>query len=191
MTTKLEANPDLQSFREFVKGQAEKRNLSMRKLSLAIGMAPSYFSEILSGKKRINVSFLNSLADYLQMPRVEVYQAAGWLDLEGDDLMYNQVKDWYFKDPYFREAVLRMIDMDENQRDKMFSWLFYKTLQETEHPQLNTIDLKLGNPLETGALRLDVLEKLPPEERQALIDVVKFILEVYLAKRSKGEGEKF
>jgi transcriptional regulator with XRE-family HTH domain len=190
MTTKSEENPALQSFREFVKAQAAKRNLSMRKLSLAIGMTPSYFSEILSGKKRINVDFLNSLADYLQIPRVDVYQAAGWLDLDEEDLLMNRVKEWSAKDPNFRQAIERMMEMDTNQRSRMFVWIFFKTLQETNRLQTPTVSFKWDEAIKIGDISPDALDQLSPDQRQALTGVVQLMLEAFLAKQAKGEGDQ-
>lgn len=189
MTTK-EENPSLQAFREFVKTQAGKRNLSMRKLSLAIGMTPSYFSEILSGKKRINVDFLNSLADYLQIPRVDVYQAAGWLDLDEEDLLMNRVKEWSAKDPNFRQAIERMMEMDTNQRSRMFVWIFFKTLQETNRLQTPTVSFKWNEAIKIGDISPDALNQLSPDQRQALTGVVQLMLEAFLAKQAKGEGDQ-
>ena len=191
MTTKSVENPALQSFREFVKAQAAKRNLSMRKLSLAIGMTPSYFSEILSGKKRSNVDFLNSLAEYLQIPRVDVYQAAGWLDLQEDDLMTNRIKEWFTKDPYFRQALQRMMEMDESQRSKMFLWVFYKTLQETNRLQTPPVDMNWEEALKTGEIGPEALNQLSTDQRQALSGVMQLMLEAFLSKEAKGEGDQF
>lgn len=189
MTTK-EENPSLQSFREFVKAQAAKRNLSMRKLSLAIGMTPSYFSEILSGKKKINNEFLNSLADYLEIPRVDVYQAAGWLDLDEEDLLMNRVKEWSAKDPNFRQAIERMMEMDTNQRSRIFVWIFFKTLQETNRLQTPTVSFKWDEAIKTGDISPDALNQLSPDQRQALTGVIQLMLEAFLAKEAKGEGDQ-
>ena len=190
MTTQSEENPALQSFKAFIKSQAAKRNLSMRKLSIAIGMTPSYFSEILSGKKRINVEFLNSLADYLQIPRVEVYQEAGWLDLNEEDLMMNRVKKWVTEDPYFRQALEIWANMEAEQRHKVFSWVLYKTLQETNRLQTYPMP-EAEKEVQGGELHSEVLDQLNPEQRQALSGVVQMMLEAFLAKDARGESKKF
>jgi hypothetical protein len=154
-------------------------------------MTPSYFSEILSGKKRINVDFLNSLADYLHIPRVDVYQAAGWLDLQEDDLMTNRIKEWFTKDPYFRQALQRMMEMDESQRSKMFLWVFYKTLQETNRLQTPQVDMNWEEAFKTGKIGPEALEQLNPDQRQALSGVMQLMLEAFLSKGAKGEGDQF
>lgn len=191
MTTKLEENTNLKSFKEFVKTQAAKRNLSMRKLSQAIGMAPSYFSEILNGKKKINPSLLNSLADYFQMPRVDVYQAAGWLEYEGNDFIFHQQMDeWYRKDPYYREAVSRLIAMDENQRNEVFMWLFQKTTQKIYGLEESEIEQELGDKIEAGSLQPKLFDQLSPKQRQTLADTTQLFIEAFLAKNANEEGDK-
>jgi len=190
MAKKSEENPALQSFREFVKKQAAQRNLSMRKLSLAIGMAPSYFSEILSGKKRINVDFLNTLADYLQIPRVDVYEAAGWLDPEEDSMGMNSIKDWYSRDPFFRQAMDSITFMDEVQRSSIFKWILLKTLQETNRLQTPPFDLNVDEAIKAGQLQPDAIEKLTPKERKALSGAVQLILETFMSmKDQEQDGE--
>ena len=191
MAKKIEENPALQSFKDFVQNQAARRNLSMRKLSLALGMTPSHVSEILSGKKNINVEFLNSLADFFQISRIEVYQAAGWVDLDEDDLMLNRVRDWYSKDQNFRQALEHIMSMDPNQRGKIFLWIFYKTLQETNRLQTPPINFDWDQAFETGKINPDALEKLDPNQRQALSGVLQLLLEAFLVKDARGEGEQF
>ena len=191
MAKKIEENPALQSFKDFVQNQAARRNLSMRKLSLALGMTPSHVSEILSGKKNINVEFLNSLADFFQISRIEVYQAAGWVDLDEDDLMLNRVRDWYSKDQNFRQALEHIMSMDPNQRGKIFLWIFYKTLQETNRLQTPPINFDWDQAFETGKINPDALEKLDPNQRQALSGVLQLLLEAFLVKDALGEGEQF
>lgn len=190
LTKKVEENPFLQSFREFVKQQAAQRNLSLRRLSLEMEMTPSYFSEILNGKKRINVDFLNALADYLKIPRVEVYQAAGWLDLDEGELVANRVREWYSKDAHFRRALDRMMKMDETQRGEIFEWIFYKTLQETGRLQ-NFLDFDWVEAAKQGDILPDAFANLQPNQRQALQGVVQLLMEAFLVKESRGEGDKF
>jgi len=163
----------------------------MRKLSQAIGMAPSYFSEILNGKKKINPSLLNSLADYFQMPRVDVYQAAGWLDYEGNDFIFHQqMSEWFNKDPYYREAVTRLIAMDENQRNEVFTWLFQKTTQKIYGLEESEIKQELVDNIDTGSLQPELFDQLSPKQRQILTDTTQLFIEAFLAKNAKEKSDK-
>jgi transcriptional regulator with XRE-family HTH domain len=173
MTTKIE-NPVLQSFREFVKTQAAKRNLSMRKLSLAIGMTPSYFSEILNGKKKINNEFLNSLADYLEIPRVDVYQAAGLIQLGHEDLLDARVQELRTKDPMFKKATDLLAGLEQDQMENMIGWMLLRVLDMSKRGEAASA----GDAPELQEL----LKKLTPEEQAAFSKGVKMMFEAYKRK---------
>lgn len=187
-------NEDISSkdtLRTFLQTHAKKRGILLRKIGEAIGIKPAYFSDIINGRKKRSVEFLNSLADYLEVPRVDVYQAAGLLDLDEDDLMSNRIKEWAVKDPNFRQAMERMVAMDEDQRSRMFSWIFYKTLQETNRLETEQpVTFTWDEAIRTGEVRSDALDELTPEQRKALFGMVQLLLEAFMAKRSQGEAEK-
>ena len=169
MTTKIE-NPALQSFREFVKAQAAKRNLSMRKLSLAIGMTPSYFSEILSGKKKINNEFLNSLADYLEIPRVDVYQAAGLIQLGHEDLLGVRLQELRTKDPMFKKATDLIAGLEREQMEDMIGWILLRALDMSESDESDSPEFQ------------EILEKLTPREQEAFSKGMKMLFDSFKRK---------
>ncbi len=69
-----------------IKSYMEKNGLSLRKTASGIGIGASHLSEILNGEKVPDAGVCNAIADYLGIPRVQVYGLAGWLDLgEQDD----------------------------------------------------------------------------------------------------------
>ena len=186
-------NVDISSkdnLKPFLQQHARKRGIPLRTIGEALGFKPPYFSDLINGKKKRNVEFLNALADYLEVPRVEVYQAAGWLDLDEDDLLMNRVKEWSAKDPNFRQAIERMMEMDVNQRSRMFVWIFFKTLQETNRLQISPLNFNWDEAIKTGDISPNALHQLNPDQRQALTGVIQLMLEAFLAKDAKGEGDQ-
>ena len=55
-------------------------------------MKPAYFSDLMHGRKRRNAEFLNALADYLNVPRVEVYKAAGLLQITDEEKLKAKIQ---------------------------------------------------------------------------------------------------
>lgn len=71
---------------DFIQSRLEADKLSLRKAAKGIGIAPSHLSSILNGEKTPDAGVCNAIADFLEIPRVQAYGLAGWLDLgEQDD----------------------------------------------------------------------------------------------------------
>jgi transcriptional regulator with XRE-family HTH domain len=73
---------DLSGVAAYIKQHAKERGVSMREIATAIDITPSYLSEVITGKKRPSPNLLSTLADYFQVSRVEVYNAAGWVSFD-------------------------------------------------------------------------------------------------------------
>ncbi len=169
------------TLKELVREQAKKRGITFAKIGEALGMKPAYFSDLMNGRKKRSVEFLNSLADYLMLPRVDIYQAAGLLDLDEDDLRANRVKEWYRKDAYFRQALDQWAKMDDEQRDQMFLWIFYKTLQETNRLQSPPINIDWEKAISTGEIKPDAFQKLSKKQQRAVSGLLQLILEAVMS----------
>ncbi len=64
----------------------DSNSLSLRKAASQMGIGASHLSNILTGETSPDAGVCNSIADFLGIPRVQVYGLAGWLDLdEADD----------------------------------------------------------------------------------------------------------
>jgi transcriptional regulator with XRE-family HTH domain len=64
----------------------EVNEISLRKAAKQMGIGASHLSNILNGEKVPDAGVCNAIADFLGIPRVQVYGLAGWLDLgEQDD----------------------------------------------------------------------------------------------------------
>jgi transcriptional regulator with XRE-family HTH domain len=68
----------------YIKKLTKERRLSLRQVSKEIEVAPSYLSEVLTGRKRPSPQLLASLSNFFDVPKVDVYAAAGWLTLSDD-----------------------------------------------------------------------------------------------------------
>jgi len=69
-----------------VKKYMEVNAISLRKAAKQMGIGASHLSNILNGEKVPDAGVCNAIADFLGIPRVQVYGLAGWLDLgEQDD----------------------------------------------------------------------------------------------------------
>jgi transcriptional regulator with XRE-family HTH domain len=135
MTTKSEEISASQSLKEFVKSHTKKNKISLRKLSAAIDIAPSYLSEVLNGKKKISIELLNALAEFLQVPRVDVYQAAGLINLNKDDLKNARYKEMQEQEPLLVQFEKLLDDVEETQRTIMTYWLFSRAMAFMEVPE--------------------------------------------------------
>lgn len=63
----------------------EKNNLSVRKAASRMNIGASHLSHIMVGEKSPDAGVCNAIADFLQIPRVQVYSLAGWLEFEDQD----------------------------------------------------------------------------------------------------------
>ena len=57
-----------------------ERRISLKLLAEGAGLSPSYVSEIINGKNTPEAGVCNSLADYLGVPRIMIYELAGWVN---------------------------------------------------------------------------------------------------------------
>ncbi len=71
----------------FVKINAKQKNMTLRALAIASGRGSSigHFHEVLSGKRNIDLELLKQLADFLDIPLLSLYEAAGLLKTPKND----------------------------------------------------------------------------------------------------------
>ena len=118
----------------FIKQLAKDHEVTMKDVANAIGITPSYLSEVLSGKKRPSPNLLSSLADYFKVPRVEVYNAAGWVSFDTDDRVVIQFKEMTKRDPNLLELFDILINLPESQRRRIVRFLLVMTKDRAEEP---------------------------------------------------------
>jgi transcriptional regulator with XRE-family HTH domain len=105
------------ALKAFVLKKAKERNLSMRQIASDIGVSQSYFSEILNGKKNLDVSIGNKLADYFNIQRVSLYKTLGWLDLDDNEAFIERFKEYAKKNPEFASFVEEVLNI-ENEKER-------------------------------------------------------------------------
>lgn len=120
----------------FIKTLAKNRRVSLREVAREIEITPSYLSEVLTGKKRPSPRLLGELADYFEISKVDVYNAAGWLSLNDDEQLVERFKDATQKDPNFLELFEIMINLPEVERRRNVRLLLALTKDRTEEPPL-------------------------------------------------------
>ncbi len=118
----------------FIKQLAKDHEVTMKDVANAIGITPSYLSEVLSGKKRPSPNLLSSLADYFKVPRVEVYNAAGWVSFDTDDRVVIQFKEMTKRDPNLLELFDILINLPESERRRIVRFLLVMTKDRAEEP---------------------------------------------------------
>ena len=70
----------------FLKNKLSEKGVSLRFAAKQMGISPAHLSYIVSGTNIPDAGVCNAIADFLGIPRVQVYGLAGWLDLgEQDD----------------------------------------------------------------------------------------------------------
>ena len=117
MTTKPKINTAL---KQFVVKEADKRNLSLRQVAAGIGVSHSNFSEMLNGKRSLDVHIGNRIADFFGTPRTHVYKLAGWLDLNEDELFIESLKEYAQANPQFKKLIKSVLNIrDEAERKRM------------------------------------------------------------------------
>ena len=99
------------ALKQFVLEEADKRNLSQRQVAAGIGVDHSNFSEMLNGKRSLNIHIGNRIADYLGTPRTHVYKLAGWLDLDEDEVFIENVKVYAQKNPEFKKLIQFILNL--------------------------------------------------------------------------------
>lgn len=117
------------SLRDFVYTHARKRGLSLRKIGAALGYNPPYFSDLLNGKKRRSVEFLNALAEYLSLPRVEIYQAAGLLQVSGEEAVRAKIDALMANEPTVRQALDMLVGLEREDMLILASWMIAKSVE--------------------------------------------------------------
>ncbi len=89
-----------QPLAEFLKKALPEREISLRTAAKHIGIDCAFLSRIMNDKKTPNAHVCNLIADYFEIPRVQVYAMAGWLDLDDvTDLKAVQALKTLFPEP--------------------------------------------------------------------------------------------
>ena len=120
----------------FVKTLAKQHRVSLRQIAKEIDITPSYLSEVLTGKKRPSPRLLGTLAEYFKIPKVDVYNAAGWLSLNDNEQLVERFKDVCEKDPNFMELFEILLNLPEMERRRNVRLLLALTKDRTEEPPL-------------------------------------------------------
>ena len=70
----------------FIQQSLEDRKVSLRSAARQMQVSPAILSLIINGERIPDAGVCNAIADFLGVPRVQVYGLAGWLDIgEQDD----------------------------------------------------------------------------------------------------------
>jgi transcriptional regulator with XRE-family HTH domain len=120
----------------YIKKLAKEHKVSLRQVSIAIEVAPSYLSEVLSGRKRPSPQLLAALAKFFEVPKVDVYTAAGWLTLSDDEQRAQRFNDFVAQDSNFLELFEILINLPEVERRRNVRLLLALTKERTEEPPL-------------------------------------------------------
>jgi len=120
------------SLRDFVHQHAKRRGVPLRKVGEALGYKPPYFSDLLNGKKKRSVEFLNALAEYLNVPRVDVYQAAGLLQISEHEALRAKLDELIMNEPTVRQALDMMVALDREDMLKMATWMIVHSVQSIQ-----------------------------------------------------------
>lgn len=109
--------------RDFVLGHLEEQNLSLREIAQKSDLQPSHLSEVLNGKRKPSPRFINKLADSLGIPRIELYHAAGLVNLEDDEQFVAQLREVVNKEPQFRKLLEMLLSFKEHERKRTVRYL--------------------------------------------------------------------
>lgn len=120
----------------YVKRLAKEHKVSLRQVSIAIEVAPSYLSEVLTGRKRPSPQLLAALAKFFDVPKVDVYAAAGWLTLSDDEQRAQRFNELCGQDPNFVELFEILVNLPEVERRRNVRMLLALTKDRTEEPPL-------------------------------------------------------
>jgi transcriptional regulator with XRE-family HTH domain len=118
----------------YIKQHAKERGVNMREVARSIGISPSYLSEFMAGKKRPSPHVLSSLADYFKVPRVEVYNAAGWVSFDSDEHVVIQFREMAKRDPNLLELFDILVNIPEVERQRIVRFLLVITKDRAEEP---------------------------------------------------------
>jgi len=125
---------------QYVKRLAKEHKVSLRQVSIAIEVAPSYLSEVLTGRKRPSHQLLAALAKFFDVPKVDVYAAAGWLTLSDDEQRAQRFNELCGQDPNFVELFEILVNLPEVERRRNIRLLLALTKERTEEPPLGWIE---------------------------------------------------
>lgn len=167
------------TLRDYVQNHAKKRGIPLRKIGEAIGIKPAYFSDILNGRKKRSVEFLNALADHLDVPRVEVYQAAGLLQISEYESLRAKLDNLLMNEPTVRQALDMLVGLEREDMLKLTSWMIINAVELTQQRRSGR---SLEGQKELVAFPED--SKLPPP---AFMNMVYQIVSQYFQFGSKGE----
>jgi transcriptional regulator with XRE-family HTH domain len=70
---------------EFIKGQRERSQLSLRRLAEQAGVSNPYLSQIERGLRKPSAEILQQLAKALHISAETLFERAGWLDPDDDE----------------------------------------------------------------------------------------------------------
>jgi len=121
---------------QYVKRLAKEHKVSLRQVSIAIEVAPSYLSEVLTGRKRPSPQLLAALAKFFDVPKVDVYAAAGWLTLSDDEQRAQRFNELCGQDSNFVELFEILVNLPEVERRRNIRMLLALTKDRTEEPPL-------------------------------------------------------
>lgn len=68
-----------------IKKGLEEKNVSLRTAAKEMKISPAHLSLILKGEEIPDAGVCNAIADFLGIPRVQVYGLAGWLEFKEQD----------------------------------------------------------------------------------------------------------
>jgi transcriptional regulator with XRE-family HTH domain len=99
------------SLANFLHQIAKERNLSPRSIAVGAGVSPGYFSEIYNGKRIPEADVCNRIADFLHVPRIDIYGLAGWLDLSVNEQFIQKAGDFSRNDPEFARLLNEIMSL--------------------------------------------------------------------------------
>lgn len=105
------------ALKAFVLSESDKRNMTLGQVATEIGVSPSYFSEILNGKKPLKVELCNAIADFLNVQRTYLYNLVGWINLNSEDAFIEQLREYFQQNPDFAEFVKMVLEI-ENEEER-------------------------------------------------------------------------
>jgi transcriptional regulator with XRE-family HTH domain len=106
------------SFKNFVKKTITEKGLTYADLAKAIGIMPSRLSELLNGKRRMDPTTINKMADTFGMLRTEFYKRAGWVDLTDDEQLIQRFRETVQGDLQFAKLFDAIMALDEPERSE-------------------------------------------------------------------------
>ncbi len=113
----MEKEPKLGNF---IKKTLLERDLSLRAVSTEAGISHSYLSEIINGKKVPELKACNAIADFFEVPRIFIYNLAGWIETEDDNAFFEAFKERAKRDTEFLELLKMYMEITDEEEQKRF-----------------------------------------------------------------------